>query len=286
MSVVRIYSYIIRAYLIAIILQEVESLKSELKTKRQINSIPLVYPYGGTYKLLVGFAEPVPNDEHINLLFVANFQYQYLQFQNISELSQYYFIDTVSREQREADLNNRNDERLIFYKALEQMLDAKGFSGRACLLRAICEAAQHPFEEQGLVGEILHILLTPDYGRSPFQEADAEWRDTMWEYVSARAAGRQMFSCACIYEDCPEGQGRLRPRRPARTSSSRRRQPKRIPRASKSPGFALIAPEGPRLYWGGRDCARAAASCSASGGRARGGLWRCLILNDHKKVIE
>ncbi|GBP60351.1 hypothetical protein EVAR_91386_1 [Eumeta japonica] len=196
-------------YTVALLWKNSHLSTSEQKTKRQINSIPLVYPYGGTYKLLIGFAEPVPNDEHINLLFVANFQYQYLQFQNISELSQYYFIDTVSREQREADLNNRKDERLIFYKALEQMLDARGYAGRACLLRAICEAAQNPLEEQGLIGEILHILLTPDYGRDPFQEADIEWRDVMSEYISAQTAGQQMFQCSYIHEACPEGQGVL-----------------------------------------------------------------------------
>lgn len=33
-------------------------------------------------------------------------------------------------------------------------------NGVDCVLRAICEAAQYPVEEEGFVGEILHILLT------------------------------------------------------------------------------------------------------------------------------
>lgn len=36
----------------------------------------------------------------------------------------------------------------------------KGFGGQDCVLRAICENAQYPLEDEGLVGEILHILLT------------------------------------------------------------------------------------------------------------------------------
>lgn len=58
----------------------------------------------------------------MSLAFAANFQYQYVQFQNISELSRYYFIKTVSREQREAEIAARKDERLTFYTAVADML--------------------------------------------------------------------------------------------------------------------------------------------------------------------
>lgn len=39
-------------------------------------------------------------------------------------------------------------------------LQRKGMNGQDCVLRAICEAAQYPVQEEALVGEILHILLT------------------------------------------------------------------------------------------------------------------------------
>ena len=32
--------------------------------------------------------------------------------------------------------------------------------GRACVLRAICEAAETTINDSGLAGEVLHILLT------------------------------------------------------------------------------------------------------------------------------
>ncbi|XP_045538870.1 uncharacterized protein LOC106711489 isoform X2 [Papilio machaon] len=144
----------------------------DFRTRRQINSIPLVFPYGGTYKLLIGMAAPIHNEDHVNLAFGINFQYQYVQFQNVSELSQYYFIKTVSREQRNLELKERSDERLVFYKAAADMLQI------------------------------------PDYGRSPF-EGDTEWYDMMSPYIDAAVAGRQMFNCASIYTNCPEGQGVL-----------------------------------------------------------------------------
>ncbi|XP_068622745.1 uncharacterized protein [Battus philenor] len=183
--------------------------KDDYRTRRQINSLPLVFPYGGTYKLLIGMTTPVRSEDYINLVFAINFQYQYVQFQNISELSQYYFIKTVAREQRDMEVEERKDERLVFYKSVADLLQMKGMNGPDCVMRAICEAAQYPVSEEGLVGEVLHILLTPDYGRSAFDEDDPDWYDTMSPYIDAAIAGRQMFNCASIYFNCPQGQGIL-----------------------------------------------------------------------------
>ncbi|KOB65064.1 Uncharacterized protein OBRU01_23269, partial [Operophtera brumata] len=94
-----------------------ESSEEFLRAKRQINSLPLVYPYGGTYKLIIGLSAPIHNSDQVALLFAANMQYQYVQFTNISELSH------------------------------------KGMNGPDCVLRAICEAAQYPVEEEGFVDD-------------------------------------------------------------------------------------------------------------------------------------
>ncbi|XP_023936374.2 uncharacterized protein LOC112044686 [Bicyclus anynana] len=186
-----------------------KSISKDFRDKRQVNGLPLVYPYGGTYKLLIGFALPVPSEDHINLLFACNFQYQYLQFQNITELSRYYFINTVSREQRDAELVSRRDERIVFYRAMAELLEMKGMNGQDCVLRAICEAAQYPVHEEALVGEVLHILLTPDYGHSSFEELEPEWQEAMSTYNDAATAGRQMFDCGYIYSGCPQEQAIL-----------------------------------------------------------------------------
>ncbi|CAG9130159.1 unnamed protein product [Plutella xylostella] len=178
------------------------------RTKRQLNSLPIVYPYGGTIRFILGFVMPVPNEDMIGVIFGASFLYQYNQIQNISDISKYYPIKTISREQREAEWDRRRDERLTFYKAVEELLNVKGFHGRECVLRAICEAAQFPLEHEALFGEILHIILTPNYGRSALED-DASWWSSMGDYVDAYTAGRQMFSCHYLYSGCPEGEGLL-----------------------------------------------------------------------------
>lgn len=38
---------------------------------------------------------PIQNQDQVALLFAANFQWQYVQFTNITQLSQYYFIKQV-----------------------------------------------------------------------------------------------------------------------------------------------------------------------------------------------
>ncbi|CAG4935738.1 unnamed protein product [Colias eurytheme] len=196
-------------FLLNTITAELSDEEDDYRMKRQINSIPLVYPYGATYKFIIGFSYPVPNKDKISLAFAVNFQYQYLQFQNISEVSRYYFIKEVSREEREADLEARKDERLVFYRAVADMLESKGMNGPDCVLRAICEAAQYPVDEDGLVGELLHIMLTPDYGKTAFDEEDPDYIEAMSPYIDAAVAGRQMFDCAFIYHKCPQGQGVL-----------------------------------------------------------------------------
>lgn len=35
-----------------------------------------------------------------------------------------------------------------------------GVNGKECMMRGICEAAETPLHEEGLIGELLHLLLT------------------------------------------------------------------------------------------------------------------------------
>ncbi|CAK1542051.1 unnamed protein product [Leptosia nina] len=185
-----------------------EDICESQRVTRQVNSLPLVYPYGATYKLILGMSAPVKSKDYVSLAFVMNFQYQYIQFQNISQLSRYYIIKEVSREEREADILARKDERLIFYRAVAVLLEMKGMNGEDCVYRAICETAQFPVGDDGLFGEIFHVLLTPDYGRNRFDE-DPDWREEMSPYLDAATAGRQMFDCSYVYHKCPEGEGVL-----------------------------------------------------------------------------
>lgn len=52
------------------------------------------------------------------------------------------------------------NSRWTAYKIIEKLADTKGFKGRICVLRSICEAAEAPFTHRsGLLGELLHIVL-------------------------------------------------------------------------------------------------------------------------------
>lgn len=58
------------------------------------------------------------------------------------------------------ELADTSGTRWLFYDGLGRMLTAKGFEGRHCVLRGICEAAESKFgSHSGLFGELFHILL-------------------------------------------------------------------------------------------------------------------------------
>ncbi|XP_011693136.1 PREDICTED: uncharacterized protein LOC105453119 [Wasmannia auropunctata] len=75
----------------------------------------------------------------------------------------------------------------------------RGIDGRECLKKSICEAATTPLADEGLVGELLHLLLTP---RKSDTASDSE-------YLQALEFGRDYHDCSRIYKSCLPGQGIL-----------------------------------------------------------------------------
>lgn len=58
------------------------------------------------------------------------------------------------------ELMDTSGTRWLFYDGLGRMLTAKGFKGRFCVLRGICEAAESKFGlHAGLLGELFHIAF-------------------------------------------------------------------------------------------------------------------------------
>ena len=53
-------------------------------------------------------------------------------------------------------------ERAVMIPQIEKLLQSFGVTGRACLLRAVCEIHEFPLHEQGfgLFGEILTLIFT------------------------------------------------------------------------------------------------------------------------------
>lgn len=61
----------------------------------------------------------------------------------------------------EEEQNDNSASRWLIYDGFAKLLSTKGFNGRICMLRGICEAAQAKFSHHsGLISELLHIVFT------------------------------------------------------------------------------------------------------------------------------
>ncbi|XP_026326164.1 uncharacterized protein LOC113234858 [Hyposmocoma kahamanoa] len=112
-------------------------------------------------------------------------------------------LEEAIRRQEAIDKNNLDEEpqrmnRWDFYKIIEHMAERYGYSGRPCLLRTICEAAQVPFtHENGLLAEIGHILFTPSTTK------DTLSHHTDNEYHAAERIGREIeVGCEDLFPEC------------------------------------------------------------------------------------
>ncbi|XP_022129887.2 uncharacterized protein LOC111003593 [Pieris rapae] len=115
-------------------------------------------------------------------------------------------LDEAIRRQELIDQHTLQDEepqrmnRWDLYKIIEHMISRYGYSGRPCLLRTICEAAEVPFTyENGLLGEIGHILFTPSSTK------DTLSHHTDNEYHAAERLGRSIReegNCESLFPEC------------------------------------------------------------------------------------
>ncbi|KAJ8936658.1 hypothetical protein NQ318_020638 [Aromia moschata] len=90
-------------------------------------------------------------------------------------------------------LIERTLDRQMVYNAMEKKISSNGYPGRACLLRTICEVGQSAVDEvNGVLGEIIHILLTPSSTIN---------NDLPPEYEEAEIQGRN-HDCAGYNQNC------------------------------------------------------------------------------------
>ncbi|XP_072938304.1 uncharacterized protein [Epargyreus clarus] len=106
--------------------------------------------------------------------------------------------ELIDKKQLEEEQEPQRMNRWDFYKIIEHMMERYGYSGRPCLLRTICEAAEVPFtHENGLLGEIGHILFTPSSTK------DVISHHTDNEYHAAERLGRETRAdCETMFPDC------------------------------------------------------------------------------------
>ncbi|XP_061720193.1 uncharacterized protein LOC133527272 [Cydia pomonella] len=106
--------------------------------------------------------------------------------------------ELIDQKAREEETGPQRMNRWDFYKIIEHMSERYGYSGRPCLLRTICEAAEIPFTyEHGLLGEIAHILFTPS------TTSDELSHHTDNEYHAAERLGRSADgNCESLFPEC------------------------------------------------------------------------------------
>ncbi|XP_044258573.1 uncharacterized protein LOC123007374 [Tribolium madens] len=92
----------------------------------------------------------------------------------------------------------RSLSRWDIYDLLAQMWQMRGFGGKSCILRAICELSHSPLDRNyGLFDELMHVVFSP----STTKEKVRSHSDN--EYFAAQKLGRKSGeSCKAKFDDC------------------------------------------------------------------------------------
>lgn len=113
----------------------------------------------------MGFLAPVVTPDRVNwrtLNLAYNFQSQYIPIPNTTYIWQVFAREL--RQQRKLHMESgiyvKDMTRQLIYGAMELFHETKGKPGRQCLLKSICDAAEHPIVRGGIFEEILHLILT------------------------------------------------------------------------------------------------------------------------------
>ncbi|XP_011304075.1 uncharacterized protein [Fopius arisanus] len=104
-----------------------------------------------------------------------------------------YFTSLTKRRRRST---SGEYQRKLFYEFLEQEMTRWCGDGMSCMMKSICQVSQIPVGDGSLVGELLNVMLTPDYGNTSFF--------TGLHYLRAAEAGREGGDCSTIFPGCPE----------------------------------------------------------------------------------
>ncbi|EDW14087.2 uncharacterized protein LOC6572519 [Drosophila mojavensis] len=121
---------------------------------------------------------------------------QYFLPNNASEVTSVYLRPQpiTDRGNNGSDFQLGSIYRWILYNGIEMILEKMSLSGHSCLLRLICEHAASPLNhESGLLGEVLHIILTPSRSKDHLS------RHKDHSYLAAERLGRRGGHCAAVF---------------------------------------------------------------------------------------
>lgn len=159
----------------------------------------LIERFSESFQNVLGILIPVQfgDNSKRSLNLGYNFQSQYLVPPGITTIFAAPFFTGFSRSSRM--IHSQPDEsRQLVYNALESTWENWGRNGRECLLRAVCEVASSPYSHNGLFGEIVDLVFTP--------QSDVDEEEDLHD---ARQAGLNHADCGKTFSDCPPGDGFL-----------------------------------------------------------------------------
>ncbi|XP_045775321.1 uncharacterized protein LOC123874155, partial [Maniola jurtina] len=148
----------------------------------------LIFPPTSLYGTFVAIAVPLDIPDR-NVFVSYNFESNYSVVTNITQIDEVIFPNLPVIAAR----HSRSITRELAYTTLEAKFREHGMSGRDCMLRNICEAAETPLHHNGLLGHIMHIVFTPSSSKEEGLED---------EYYEAEAAGLR-GDCDKYLDFCP-----------------------------------------------------------------------------------
>ncbi|XP_031621583.1 uncharacterized protein LOC116339695 [Contarinia nasturtii] len=85
------------------------------------------------------------------------------------------------------------------YKSIALLSQRQGLDGKSCVLRGICESAHTSFDySNGILGELMHILMTPSLTDDGDEIVDHDDN----EYFHAEKLGKEGAPCEHIFKEC------------------------------------------------------------------------------------
>ena len=117
-----------------------------------------------------------------------------------------YFLKKISQffslGRKRRDISEPYEERLALLRNIEKyfplvMPVPPGSNSHQCVLRALCEVAKTPQNQDGLLGDFINLLLTPTYildHLSKTQDSD---------YLEAQRKGHFLQDCSSYEHSCP-----------------------------------------------------------------------------------
>lgn len=117
------------------------------------------------FQIVLGFLAPVETRDRVNwrtLNLAYNYQAQYIPIPNTTFLWTRFARDLRSQRKLydQNGIYSKDLTRELVYGAMELFMEVKGKPGRECLLKSICDAAEHPIVHGSVFDEIVHLILS------------------------------------------------------------------------------------------------------------------------------